>query len=191
MSEIQGILLAAGTSQRFGCHKLLHPLGCGELMGVVTARNLITALPNTLAIVRPDDHLLAEQFAVLGLKVVINNQAEQGMGRSLATGIGASSDAPGWVVALADMPWIAPETVLSVVQALERGASMVAPAYQGRRGHPVGFGQQWRDQLQAQQGDYGARHLLEAHLDKLILLPTDDRGVLLDIDHHADLGLQG
>ncbi|MEW7996733.1 MAG: hypothetical protein AB2825_20115 [Candidatus Thiodiazotropha endolucinida] len=52
MTEIRGILLAAGAGRRFGGHKLLHPLPSGELVGVAAAHNLVTALPNTLAIVR-------------------------------------------------------------------------------------------------------------------------------------------
>ncbi|MCU7923470.1 MAG: nucleotidyltransferase family protein [Candidatus Thiodiazotropha sp. (ex Dulcina madagascariensis)] len=187
MTAIQGILLAAGSGRRFGCHKLLHPLASGELMGIAAARNLITALPNTLAIIRPDDHQLAERFDAMGLKVVENGQPEQGMGRSLALGIGSSAAAAGWVVALADMPWIAPQTILTVAHELKRGASLVAPVFQGRRGHPVGFGQKWRGPLQALRDDHGARHLLATHPHELVLLPTDDRGILLDIDHHSDL----
>ncbi|MEW8693747.1 MAG: NTP transferase domain-containing protein, partial [Candidatus Thiodiazotropha endolucinida] len=91
MNEIQGILLAAGTGQRFGGHKLLYPLPNGELVGMAAAHNLVTALPNTLAIVRPDDVRLAEHFEALGLSVLENALVEQGMGRSLAIGIGASA----------------------------------------------------------------------------------------------------
>ncbi|MEW8188260.1 MAG: nucleotidyltransferase family protein [Candidatus Thiodiazotropha endolucinida] len=187
MSDIQGILLAAGAGQRFGQQKLLHPLPSGELIGVAAASNLIKALTNSLAVIRAGDHQLAGWFETLGLRVVENSQAEQGMGRSLAVGIGASIDASGWVVALADMPWIASQTILSVAQALEQGASLAAPVIRRRRGHPVGFGHRWRDQLQALQGDQGARHLLQAHTNELTLLPTDDRAVLLDIDHPNEL----
>jgi molybdenum cofactor cytidylyltransferase len=187
MTEIQGILLAAGAGRRFGGHKLLHPLPGGELMGMAAARNLITVLPNCLAIVRPDDDQLAGQFKALGLTVVENSQAEQGMGQSLAMGVSASADAAGWVIALADMPWIRPQTILSVAQHLIQGASLVAPVFKGRRGHPVGFRQEWRNRLEALNGDHGARHLLATHANELILLPTEDRGILFDIDHQADL----
>ena len=46
---------------------------------------------------------------------------------------------PGWVVALADMPWIRTETIAAVADALARGAMIAAPDYAGVRGHPVGF----------------------------------------------------
>jgi molybdenum cofactor cytidylyltransferase len=187
MKSIQGILLAAGAGERFGGHKLLHPLSGGELIGIAAARNLINSLPKTLAVIRQGDDQLAEQFEALGLQVVENRQAELGMGESLSAGIDASFDAAGWVVALADMPWISPDTICSLVQRLEQGASICAPVFQGRRGHPVAFGGQWRNQLKAMQGDHGARHLLKANQGELVLIATDDRGVILDIDRHSDL----
>ncbi len=187
MSQIQGILLAAGSARRFGSHKLLHPLASGELVGVAAARNLVSALPDSLAIIRRGDSALAERYDALGLRVVENDRADQGMGRSLALGIEISADAPGWVVALADMPWIAPQTIVCVIRALTGGASLAAPVFRGRRGHPVGFGGKWKERLLALDGDHGARHLLAAHPDQLRLLPLDDPGVLLDIDHQTDL----
>jgi molybdenum cofactor cytidylyltransferase len=190
MTEIQGILPAAGAGERFGKHKLLYPLPDGDLVGVAAARCLIGVLPNSLAILRQGDNHLAEAYESLGLRVVENNQAGLGMGVSLAKGIEASADAHGWVIALADMPWIDAATILALVRRLEQGASLCAPVYQGRRGHPVGFGGQWRQQLMALRGDRGARDLLKAYPKELVLFPTDDRGVVLDIDNQADLNAQ-
>ena len=45
-------------------------------------------------------------------------RAQEGMGASLACGVMASPDASGWIVALADMPWIRPATIQSVAAAL-------------------------------------------------------------------------
>jgi molybdenum cofactor cytidylyltransferase len=191
MTEIQGILLAAGVGKRFGSHKLLHPLPGGELIGVASARNLINVLPNTLAVLRQGDDQLAEIFESLGLRIVENAKADLGMGSSLAKGIEASTQAPGWIVALSDMPWIAPQTIFALVRRLEQGASVCAPVYQGRRGHPVGFGQQWRHQLMALRDDRGARDLLKANPNELVVIPTEDRGVVLDIDNQSELNAQG
>lgn len=187
MSDIVGILLAAGSAERFGGHKLMQPLADGTPVGVAAARTLIEALPNSIAVVRADDDSLIEAFSSLGLKVVENPLAEQGMGTSLAAGVHASAGADGWLIALADMPWVRPETVQMLAESLQNGASIVAPVHDGRRGNPVGFSHQWGDKLQALSGDEGARSLVATHTDELMLFTTTDAGVLRDIDHPDDL----
>ncbi len=185
MNKVVGILLAAGAGRRFGGDKLLSPLPSGDLLGVVAARNLVTAVPDALAVVRPGDRFLAEQFDSLGLQVVENPEANQGMGRSLATGVAAAEDAAGWLIALGDMPWIQPGTIRTLAGLLAEGHSIVAPAHRERRGHPVGFNRKWRSRLQALIGDQGARNLLAAHESEITLARTEDAGVLMDVDKKA------
>ncbi|MES9918287.1 MAG: NTP transferase domain-containing protein [Candidatus Thiodiazotropha sp. 4PDIV1] len=105
--------------------------------------------------------MLAKQLESLGLNVVENAHADEVMGLSLETVVSASIDAAGWIVVLVDMPWISPQTIATVAQAVEKDASLVQPVYQGRPGHPVGFNRKWGEQLQALKGDRGARGMLE------------------------------
>lgn len=187
MSAPVGILLAAGAASRFGAPKLLQPLADGTPVGVAAARTLLGALPDSIAVVRPGDRALIEAFGELGLRVVTNLDAGRGMGTSLAAGVAASADADGWLIALADMPWIQPGTIARLAARLAVGASMVAPAYGGRRGHPVGFAAHWGPALRGLTGDRGARDLIAAQPDELALIDTDDSGVLRDVDHPQDL----
>lgn len=187
MIEPVGILLAAGLATRFGSAKLLHPLPDGVAIGVAAARVLITVLPNSIAIVRPDDLALIKTFSDIGLEVVENPLADEGMGTSLAAGVNATSGAGGWLIALADMPWVRPATITALADRLNSGASMVAPVYKERRGHPVGFSSRWQAQLRGLSGDKGARGLIANYPDELELLTTEDAGVLQDIDHPGDM----
>ncbi len=187
MRNIVCILLAAGSAKRFGAPKLLHPLPDGVSVGVTAANNLLQVLPEVIGVVRPEDRALIDAFSSVGVTVVENPHATQGMGTSLAAGVAASSHADGWLIALADMPWIQPETISALINELTNGASMVAPAYKNKRGHPVGFSARWLKQLQALSGDRGARGLIRTYSDQLELVATDDAGVLKDIDHPQDL----
>ena len=187
MSELVGILLAAGSASRFGAAKLLHPLPDGVAIGVAAASALIKAVPNSLAVVGPGDQTLITAFSELGLKVVENPLADEGMGTSLAAGVCATSEAAGWLIALADMPWLQPATITALADRLNSGASMVAPVYAGRRGHPVGFSSCWYEQLSGLSGDRGARDLLANYPGELELLTIEDVGVLKDIDYPKDL----
>ena len=187
MNDIVGILLAAGNSRRFGAHKLLHPLPSGEPIGIAAARKLVTAVPKSVAVIRPGDQELRNRLEALGLGVIENTAAKHGMGLSLAAGVSATPESAGWLIALADMPWIAPRTIISLAKALDQGAALVAPVYRGRRGHPVGFNQKWRGQLQSLSGDKGASSVLAQYGSQLTMLSTEDPGVLLDVDHQVDL----
>ncbi|MCG8487647.1 MAG: nucleotidyltransferase family protein [Chromatiales bacterium] len=187
MSPPVGILLAAGNSSRFGTNKLLQPMADGEPMAVMAARHLMTAVPRGVAVVRPNDIELSSALTELGYRVVENRQSELGMGESLAEAVRASLDAGGWLVALGDMPWIKPQTIAEVAIRLEQGASLVAPMHNGKRGHPVGFAARWGERLIDLSGDHGAKKLLIDYPNELELLPSDDPGILVDVDFPEQL----
>jgi molybdenum cofactor cytidylyltransferase len=182
---IAAILLAAGKSSRFGANKLMHPLG-GQPIALHAAAALKAACPNALAVVAPGSPLQA-QLEQAGLATIVCETAHNGMGESLKAAIAATEDADGWLVALADMPYIQPATHRRIVQALQEGADLAAPAYRGERGHPVGLGARFRGDLLALTGDAGARAILKAHAAEIRLIEVDDPGVLKDIDTPGDL----
>lgn len=187
MTGIVGVLLAAGRSARFGAHKLLAGMSDGEPVGLRAARHLMGAVPESVAVIRPDDHALSRLLSATGLAVIENPGADSGIAGSIAAGVSARRDAEGWLVALADMPWIRPATIRSVADALREGAALAAPTFDGVRGHPVGFSARWRQQLLSLSGDRGARDLIEKACSELLLVPTTDPGILKDIDVASDL----
>ena len=189
--RIVGVLLAAGRGERFGGDKLLVPLPAGPhagaAVGLAACRNLRAALDEVVAVVRTGDDALAAAFAREGAQVVVAERATEGMGASLAAGIAAAGDADGYVVALGDMPWIAPATIRGVADALAGGASIAAPRFGGRHGHPVGFAAAHRAELVALRGDEGARSIVRTHAPAVRGVDVDDPGVLRDVDVPADL----
>ncbi|HSI43629.1 MAG TPA: nucleotidyltransferase family protein [Methylotenera sp.] len=187
-----GILLAAGFSRRFGItDKLLQALPDGSSIALASAKNLIQAIPISIAVVRTGNKALAELLQQVGLHVVYCDETAQEMADSLTTAIRYSQKFDeandGFVIALADMPYIAPATIQGVSDRLNAGASIVIPTYQGKRGHPVGFSAKFRDELLALKGDEGARSIIKRHADEVTLLETNDAGLLADIDTPADL----
>lgn len=185
---IVGILLAAGESRRFGSRKLLHPLADGTPIGVRSAANLTGAVDRAIAVVAPGDGLLIDRLAKTNVEICACPQSHEGMGASLACGVRASADAEGWVIALADMPFVLPSTIALIVQALRDGAPIVAPAYADRRGHPVGISGEYHTELAALSGDIGAKNILQRDRARIVLLPVDDPGIHRDVDTLQDLG---
>lgn len=190
-APVVGILLAAGVGSRFGGDKRLATLTDGRSMAVAALATLAVAVDVVVAVVRPGDDALADSLRAAGAQVTVCSRAVEGMGASLACGVRAAidywPDAQGWVVALADMPWILPATVEQVVAALKRGSAVAAPTYAGQRGHPVAFAARFADALSALSGDEGARNLLAAHRHAIVAIVTGDAGVLRDVDTPDDL----
>ncbi|MEY4729228.1 MAG: hypothetical protein RL020_386 [Pseudomonadota bacterium] len=183
---ITGILLAAGYATRFGGNKLMHEIQ-GVPMGVLAARNMRTALKHVVAVIHPGDERLRAALLAENIEVVVCDNADEGMGASLACGVRAAKDASGWVIALGDMPYIQPDTMFDVAEQVAQGAVIVAPEYSGTRGHPVGFIKQFGPELMASRGDTGARDLLKRYTSLIVRIQTHDRGILRDIDTAEDL----
>ncbi|WP_310463600.1 nucleotidyltransferase family protein [Sphaerotilus sp.] len=194
---ISGLLLAAGLGQRFhtagGGDKLTARLPDGTPVVLASLQRLQAALqplnggPVT-AVVREGRDNLANLLRSHGAEVVVSARAAQGMGASLADGVAHWPADHAVLVALGDMPDIAPTTLAAVGDALRAGASIVRPRHCSQAGHPVGFAPHWLPALQALDGDHGARDLLRQYPDQVTWLAADDDpGCLRDIDTPADL----
>ena len=186
-APVVGILLAAGSATRFGGPKLMVPLADGVPMAVAALQSLIGAVDDVVAVARPGDEELANALYTHGARVTVCSNASEGMGRSLAWGVRAAPLAAGWVIALADMPWIKATTAASVADALRRGSAIVAPAFAGQRGHPVGIAARFYSALAALEGDEGAKRLVRAQAAALELIAVNDPGILRDVDRRSDL----
>jgi molybdenum cofactor cytidylyltransferase len=93
------------------------------------------------------------------------------------------------LVMLGDMPLVTPRLIdeLSVAQEANPTASIVMPVCDGQRGKPVLWHRSLFAELQAVEGDIGARNLFERHVRDLVEVPTADEAALIDIDTAEEL----
>lgn len=187
--QVVGILLAAGRGSRFdpsgAQNKLLQPLPAGHAVVAAAAKNLLAGVSRVVAVVRPGADAVAACVQTLGCEVTVCPMADQGMGESLVHALSRSADAAGWLIALGDMPFVQPATMQALAAELAQGADIVAPAYRGRRGNPVGFGRKLLPQLLELGGDQGARRLLQEF--PVFQIEVGDPGIVIDIDTRSDL----
>lgn len=194
-----GLLLAAGKGSRFDGSgqqsKLLALLPDGTPVALAAARNLLQCCARVLAVLPqhaapPRDQHIANLVGLLasaGCEIVFCADSDAGLGHSLAAGVRAAPDAHSWLVALADMPAIRPQTMQAVAAACRQAHDIAAPIREGQRGHPVAFGSAYYERLAALQGDHGARAVLREHAAAVIEVPCTDAGILRDIDTPEDL----
>jgi molybdenum cofactor cytidylyltransferase len=164
------LVLASGRGERFVASG-----GTGSKLQALLGDK--TVLQHTLDAVRAS-----------GLPWHLEDAGHEGMGDSIAAAVRATPDADGWLVLPGDLPLVRPETLRAVAAALARHA-VVVPYYQGRRGHPVGFGAECREALSELSGEQGASHVVRAQaaLNRMAAIEVEDPGIVTDIDTVHDL----
>jgi molybdenum cofactor cytidylyltransferase len=203
---VAGVLLAAGTSSRFGeANKLLASVD-GEPMVRRAGRTLAAAqVSPLLAVLGHEAERVREVLDGLGFAVTINPEYASGQATSVRAGIraladldtvdstdGRSVDGTGEAVdaavfVLGDMPYVDRSSIEALIRAYRAGlGTALAAACDGRRGNPVLFDASYFDSLTAVDGDVGGRELL-LNGDDSALVETGDPGVLRDVDTPGDL----
>ena len=193
--RVAGVLLAAGTSSRYGGrNKLLEPVD-GEPMVRRAARTLLVAGLDPVVVVLGHEadrvrEVLADPADGLGggLDFVENPDYADGQATSVAVGVAAlPEEVDAAVFALGDMPWVRPETVERLVDAHRSGVgTALAAAFEGERGNPVLWDARHFESLAGQSGDVGGRDLLLS-TSGAALVETGDPGVRRDVDRPGDL----
>jgi molybdenum cofactor cytidylyltransferase len=194
---VVGLLLAAGFGRRFDAggrrNKLLARLPDGQTIVAAAARALCSVLDHVAVVVPSKSALLEAALSDLPVRLIRNARADEGMGASIATGIteleAAFPHARGWLIALGDMPFVAPATILTISGAVGPQGRIVAAGHGGRRGHPVAFERSLSAELGTLDGDVGANVLMGRYGVRII--DCGDPGVIRDIDTPGDLQAAG
>ena len=182
--NVAAVILAAGRSTRMGANKML-----ADVDGVPLIRRTATAVLASRAspVILVTGHQakgVTEAVAGLDLVATHNPRYAEGLSTSLKAGIAAvSAKAAGAVICLGDMALIEPRIIDALAARLERdpGAAAVVPVHSGQWGNPVLVARKLFGEIARLSGDTGARKLLHGRAD-VEILPTDDAGVLLDVD---------
>jgi len=121
--------------------------------------------------------------------VIVNPRPSDGLSSSLRLGLRSAPERTvGALILHADMPFVRAETIRSVAEAAECGATIAAPRYGAKRGFPVFIRRDRLDDVAAGLvGDSGARAYIESHLDDVRLIDVEDPGCVVDIDRPEDL----
>ena len=64
----------------------------------------------------------------------------------------------------------------------DRGALMVVPTFEGKRGNPVLWSRRFFPDLMAIEGDVGARHLIGRYSEAVVEVPVEGKATLVDVD---------
>lgn len=189
-SVIVGVILAAGTSSRFGgTNKLLTEWKGRPLVSHAVDTLLQSVIHEVVVVVGDDAERVRTALTDFDVTVVQNNNYAAGQATSVHRGITAARNqrADAVVFALGDMPTVKTESLDVLVDAYRAGVGdALAAAYQGARGNPVLFDRCHFEALTNVTGNTGGREVFLA-ADGATLVETGDRGVVVDIDRPDDM----
>lgn len=186
---IAAVILAAGASRRMGRPKLTLPWPIGRtiIRRVVEVFRAAGAQPIVVVASEDDHDLVAELTGVDVLQVTVPSGGE--MLSSVKAGLLAleTREAETAFLAPGDHPMLDPATLNALIGAwTARRAPIIAPSFDGRRGHPILVGRSVWPGIAALEAGRTLREFLRDRGEQIEYVVVVDKGVLRDIDTPQD-----
>ena len=184
--RVAALVLAAGRSTRMGGpNKLLAEIGGKPLVRIVTEQALASRAAPVIVVTGRERAKVEVALAGLRVRFVHNPDYAAGLSTSLKAGLAAlPGEADGAIVCLGDMPQVTAALIDRMLESFDpaRGALVVVPIIEGKRGNPVVWSRRFFADLMGLEGDVGARHLIGTHADAVVEVPLEDSAALTDVD---------
>jgi molybdenum cofactor cytidylyltransferase len=184
--RVAAVVLAAGRSTRMGAvNKMLAEIGGKPLVRIAAEQALASRAKPVIVVTGHERERVEAALAGLSVRFVHNPDYADGLGTSLKAGIAAvPEDADGAIVCLGDMPQVDAALIDKLIAAFdpERGALVVVPSIDARRGNPVVWSRRFFHDLMSIDGDIGARHLISSYAEAVAEVPVVGAGALTDVD---------
>jgi molybdenum cofactor cytidylyltransferase len=182
---ISGIVLAAGKSQRMRRPKMSLAWGKTTVLGHVLDVLQVAGLEDILVVTGASRQEVERICAASGARTVFNEVYENAeMLVSLQIGISNTNPlSQGALIALGDQPQIQEHTIRMIMRLFhERGAPIIVPSHEGRRGHPWFITRKYWDELLKIERDRSAREFLDNHASDIEYVYPETNTILQDID---------
>lgn len=184
-AKIGAVVLAAGMSSRMGTNKLLLDVnGKTMVRHTVEAARASHAEPIIVVTGHAESDVKAA-LAGLDVQFVNNPDFAKGLSASLKCGLNAlPEDCDGALVLLGDMPDVSSALIDRLIAAFDPSESraICVATRHGKRGNPVLWARRFFPEIQAIEGDVGARNLIGAYGELVCEVEAEDEGPLTDID---------
>jgi molybdenum cofactor cytidylyltransferase len=185
---VSAILLAAGESKRMGKPKLLLPIGNDTILGKTIDNVLSSRVDEVIVVLGAEAQEIKKAIAGKPVKVVFNPDYRQGMSTSLITGLKQlSTRAQRVMVALCDQPFIEKKTYNRLIEeSLDSGKGIIVPTYKAKRGNPIIFSINYKDELMGLEGDVGGKEILRRHPDDVLEVAVDSESIYINLNTMDD-----
>jgi molybdenum cofactor cytidylyltransferase len=183
---LAAIILSAGASSRMGRPKALLPYREGTFLEHLIQATRHPRIGVTRIVLGAGAEEIRTAAKLDASMVVLNPDWQQGQLSSICAGLrsleGIKTD--GMILCPVDHPLVSATLVSHLIeQFYANGKPIVLPVHNNRRGHPVIFSSALYEELLAAPADKGARAVVWAHSADVLEVPTDEEGVILNINN--------
>ncbi len=188
-APVHAVLLAAGESTRMGDLKALLPwAGDQPLLGYQAAQLLAAPVERVVVVL---GHRADEVSASLPddrrLSPILNPEYRAGKAGSIVAGVRGTGEDAHVLVLGVDQPRPADLIAQAVEEHQRRGSAITVAGYAGRRGHPVLFAPELRDELLAiDEATQGLRAVLQRHAGDVAVVETGSPLALVNLNTPED-----
>jgi molybdenum cofactor cytidylyltransferase len=184
--RIAAIVLAAGRSTRMGGpNKLVAEINSQPLVRIAAQQALASQAHPVIVVTGHQRERVEAALDGLDVTLVHNPDFAGGLSTSVKAGIAAvPDDVDGAIVCLGDMPQVSAALIDKLLAAFdpEKGALIVAPVIDGKRGNPVVWSRRFFPDLATLEGDTGARNLIASFAEAVTEVPMSGTAALADVD---------
>ena len=183
------VILAAGQSKRLGQPKQLIPFGGTALVVRVADAACRIKLYPVLVVLGAHAEKIQPYLNMPGLKVVVNEEWEEGMASSIRKGLAAMDQfyphLDGIMFLVCDQPHLDHQLIRDLIELQdETGMPAAGCSYAGILGTPALFHKSLFQELMQLKGDVGARKVLERMREDVGVMAFDHGA--FDIDTPED-----
>lgn len=190
MLTVGAVVLAAGLSSRMGQSKALLPWDADRtVIEQILTQVAQVHLSHTVVVIGHLAEQVSAKAAALGIPTLHNPDYAAGeMLSSLKVGLRAlPENITAVLVVLGDQPRLDPAVVRQMLEAYTLGeGEIIAPRYQGQRGHPMLISRRYWDEILALPADGAPRDVIQRHREALHFVDVETDSVLSDIDTPED-----
>ena len=183
--KIAAIVLAAGASSRMGSNKLLADVGGKPMARHVVEAALGSSAEPVIVVTGKDGEKVRALLDSKNVSFIDNPDFAKGLSESLKRGLKTlADDCDGAIVLLGDMPGVTDALIDRLIAAFDpaEGRAICVATRNGKRGNPVLFARRFFPEIEAIEGDVGARGLIGAYPDLVVEVEAGDNAPLIDID---------